>query len=165
MHSTYRMPKRHCLFLVFVAASLVGCASKKSIQVDSSLTPSEGASDEAAAPQDLCPDQEETTNGYRDEDGCPDDLARLGLLILDPSGTPLAGVTAMFPGASQPLVTGDDGWIRAFELFPVKATSIEVTAPDGYASQTIDLELAEGSQELTVTLERKTTSPTPQPDE
>jgi outer membrane protein OmpA-like peptidoglycan-associated protein len=38
---------------------------------------------------DNCPQEPETANGYRDDDGCPDQLASVQFIVRDPEGQPL----------------------------------------------------------------------------
>jgi len=100
-------------------------------------------------PDDACPDDPETVNGWHDEDGCPDDLAHLDLEVwLD--GAPASGVGLVLEGPTgeQSLKSRARG--LSVELMPgtwTVRTDDESVSP---VSQT--LELGEGQHPLRLDL-------------
>jgi hypothetical protein len=95
---------------------------------------------------ELCPDHPETLNGWKDEDGCPDGLAKLNVKVLDrATGQPVPGATIVVNGAFW------DG--APLELRPEGVARVEVTA-EGYAPATADVRLLEGAVTHVVSLDR-----------
>lgn len=102
----------------------------------------------AHAPSVPCDPTGETINGYRDDDNCPDELARLLLKVTDRDGQPLEGVAVRLPGMGQALKSDPSGLVVVFELLPVPSITIELKHPSVPVPITIALELLEGENEV-----------------
>ena len=89
-------------------------------------------------------------NGYLDEDGCPDSLARMKIVVLDGQKQPLQGASILFPGLNEAIETDANGIAILLELLPVPSFSVDVTSPDQSQKQTINVRLNEGANEITV---------------
>jgi len=99
---------------------------------------------------DGCPRDPEIKNGWKDEDGCPDQLAELVLTVRNDEGTPLAGASVVL--GDQTLMTEPDGTLKLHERMPDAALGLRVTAP-GYVEGALSLDrLDEGSNTKTMVL-------------
>ena len=125
-----RLPLVFCLVV-----TLLGCHKHKS---------SKGASDKACGPG------RETLNGYMDQDGCPDSLARIKIIVIGRSGEPLKDAVVYFPGLGTPLKTDVDGIAVMFELLPVPSMTLDIASADEKHIQSVSLQLQEGANEITV---------------
>jgi hypothetical protein len=99
---------------------------------------------------DRCETEPETMNGWNDDDGCPDELARLLVRVHDATGAPVAGASVLMPGSEDPVLTGEDGRTAFFELVPARGLSLDVSG--GGLSVSMPLDLHEGAQEILVVL-------------
>jgi len=98
---------------------------------------------------DQCPEEPETVNGWRDEDGCPDTLADL-VVVASYDGTDYPEADMVL--RSGPTITSFDfGPVRVFGRFPGETWNAE--AKHACMTGTADIELAEGDNRLTVELE------------
>jgi hypothetical protein len=95
---------------------------------------------------ELCPDHPETINGWKDEDGCPDGLAKLDVKVVDrTTGQPVPSAKIVVNGAA---------WNGApLELRPEGSARVEVTA-EGYAPAAADVRLSEGAVAQVFALEK-----------
>ncbi len=100
---------------------------------------------------DSCRFKEETANGYNDDDGCPDQLAELGIRVMDLLGEPIAGANV---GVESVRVrSGGDGWARVKDFIPETEPVILVDAK-GYKPQMLrDVTLQPGANSQVVTLD------------
>jgi hypothetical protein len=106
---------------------------------------------------DLCPDEKELINNFRDGDGCPELPAQLAGQVLDPTGRPIAGanvvVVEVETATSKGLVTDEDG--RFSHELNGGAITVTATAAE-YEPGTSQLQIEPGtSGATTVTLVRK----------
>ena len=95
----------------------------------------------------------ETLNGYRDDDNCPDQLARLRVVVMDQHQNPLPEMNVRLPGMNEPSITGADGGVVFFELIPSPKISIEVENPSEGRRTTVELHLKEGPNEIQIRVE------------
>ena len=102
-----------------------------------------------------CQPNEETLNGYMDDDGCPDELARIRITVTGADNQPVKGALILFPGSSQPIPTDQTGNAVLFELLPVPSFSIEVRSPDQLALASVNVQLKEGANHVTITTDWK----------
>lgn len=100
---------------------------------------------------DLCPDVPEGFNGYVDDDGCPDQLANLTVIVVDPEGNRVQNATVEVDG--QPYAVDMEGVLRLEDLIPGTSPFLEVSAPYMITETVSDLTLVEGENERTVALE------------
>ena len=99
---------------------------------------------------DGCVRDPETKNAYNDEDGCPDALADLTLIVQDPEGKRLGGAQVTIDG--QILLTEADGTLALRQRTPTTALSASVVSP-GYVDGQIRADsLKEGDNQQTLTL-------------
>lgn len=99
---------------------------------------------------DACPRDPEVRNGWKDEDGCPDQLADLVLSVQNDEGTPLGAVAVVV--GDQTLMTEADGSLKLRERLPGTALSLRASAP-GYVEGSLELaSLEEGSNPRTLVL-------------
>ncbi len=107
---------------------------------------------------DKCPKIAESPNGFRDDDGCPEEPAKLSGRVVDPDGRPIAGATITVTDelAKRPLtLASDDAGVFAYTGPIGGATTVSATAPE-YEPGTAQVELEPGqSRDVTVTLVRK----------
>lgn len=102
-------------------------------------------------PKDTCRDAAETANGWRDEDGCPDQLGQLRIRVLDLEGKAVAGARARVGEADAP--TDAAGIVQFRDLRPEQLVPIAIEAP-GYAVWTHpEAAIAEGEDEIVATLD------------
>lgn len=89
-------------------------------------------------------------NGWVDDDGCPDALARLRVLVVA-DGKPVAGARVALPGM-EAVKTGPDGVAVFLELVPLPVgVIVDVQHPElGVGDATTAL--PEGPTEVTVSL-------------
>ncbi len=93
---------------------------------------------------DVCPTEPETANNYKDDDGCPDQLASLAVTVLNPNNDPMPGVEVRVDGVMLG-VTDDSGQLMVSDRIPGNA-EITVTDPTGQTeSETQTMDLPEGS--------------------
>lgn len=98
---------------------------------------------------DACPDAPETPNGWADEDGCPDALARLRVRVTR-KGQPAVGVAVSLPGA-RPQITDAAGVAVFLELLPVPDGAF-VQVDDGEVRRDRRAPLAEGANTVHIEL-------------
>ena len=95
---------------------------------------------------DACPREPETVNNWRDDDGCPDELARLSFSVTAPDGSPLPLSAVAITLDSTPFDPSDS-------LMPGTSPTVQVDHPD-FASATMPLEaLREGANAVPVQLD------------
>jgi hypothetical protein len=124
-----------CLLLLLSA-----CASRRDRDVD-------GLPDH----RDRCPREAEVENGWADDDGCPDALARLRVRVTS-AGSPVEGALVSLPGA-PPIRTGADGIAVFLELVPLLAgVIVDVQHPILGPGEAM-VPLPEGATEVSVDLE------------
>jgi len=107
---------------------------------------------------DQCADRKETTNGFRDDDGCPEAPTPLSGRIVDPDGRPIAGATVRInhteaQAAELTATTDEDG--RFTQAVVGGAITVAASAPeyqDGSAQVYVE---PSPSATVTVTLVRK----------
>ena len=121
------------------------------------LAPRDTDGDGVVDLEDTCPDRPEVRNGYADSDGCPDGLATLSVLVLDPDHHPLQDAEVDVDGK----VVGHsakDGRVLVSGLMPGHRVAVKASvddpllAPGGFGA----LDIAQGDQTVTVTLPRST---------
>ena len=105
-----------------------------------------------SSPQTHC-EPPETMNGYKDNDNCRDELARLRIHVTDKNQQPLSGIRIFLPGMSVPEVTSSTGSVMLFELLPVPSIQLELRNPLDDASVTINTTLKEGENTLHIPTE------------
>jgi hypothetical protein len=104
---------------------------------------------------DACPAEVETFNQYRDEDGCPDSLGALSVLVLDPDGDPVPDALVMVDDGEVGR-TDADGRVLVTGLVPgtrvaVRAEKLDpMLAPGGIGA----VDLRPGAQSVTLSLQR-----------
>ncbi len=101
---------------------------------------------------DACPDDPETFNQYKDDDGCPDALATVQFEVVDPNGDPIPGVAVRI-GDEEIGTTNSRGLVGVSDLMP--GTSAGYTArhlKDGFQPAEGTIALAEGEQTQRVTM-------------
>ena len=94
----------------------------------------------------------ETLNGYKDDDGCADELARLRVIVLNEAGKGLSGIEVWLPGLSKPAITDAAGNALFFELVPLANIRVSVSGNDTHQSQYGMIQLREGANALTLTM-------------
>jgi hypothetical protein len=94
-----------------------------------------------------CTPEQETINGYKDQDGCPDSLARLHISIQLQPEPPLeiTGLEVWLPGKSTPLFPDPSGQLIVFELTPYRGFTIELRNPQTNAISHHTIHLKEGA--------------------
>ena len=105
-----------------------------------------------------CGNGQETMNGYLDDDGCPDSLARIRILVTGRDNQPVEGAHILFPGLSQPIQTDQTGKAVLFELLPVPSFSLEIRNPDHSETKSVNVQLNEGANEVDVSTDWVTNS-------
>jgi len=102
--------------------------------------------------QGACPGQQETLNGWKDDDGCPDELARLQVTITR-QGEPVQGVRVTLPGA-EPRYTNAQGQVVFLELLPVPRGGLLLNVDDPFDDviNDYDLILREGENRVEIGL-------------
>ena len=98
-------------------------------------------------------DGPETMNGYKDDDNCADELARLLISVTDANLQPLNGIHVLLPGMSVPAVTSSNGTVMLFELLPVPAIQLELINPMNDSRLKLNATLKEGENTLTIPTE------------
>jgi hypothetical protein len=89
-------------------------------------------------------------NGYKDDDNCADELARLLISVTDANLQPLNGIHVLLPGMSVPAVTSSNGTVMLFELLPVPAIQLELINPMNDSRLKLNATLQEGENTLTI---------------
>jgi outer membrane protein OmpA-like peptidoglycan-associated protein len=98
--------------------------------------PRDGDGDGIYGRAELCPEQAETKNGWRDEDGCPDSLGRVKITVTDPEGHPLESAAVSVDGA--PVGSTDPaGMVVLADVMPGRKVSRIDVVPD--ADSAIDV--------------------------
>ncbi|MBW2257764.1 MAG: hypothetical protein JRI25_24625, partial [Deltaproteobacteria bacterium] len=101
---------------------------------------------------DRCPYREESHNGYRDEDGCPDKLAMVVLKVFDDQGVALPGMPVSIRDREVGH-TEADGRLRVRDLMPGTNTTFHIgPAGPGGDWAALEVDLIEGTQVHTVHL-------------
>jgi len=113
--------------------------------------------------RDQCPDEAEVYNRYKDNDGCPDELATLVIWVMDPDGHPVEGATVTLNGADAGR-TGADGAFSVPELRPGTSVRTGVSAPLMFPVELERIQLDEGRQAHTVVLKPIDTDGDGRPD-
>ena len=101
--------------------------------------------------RDACPTVAEVQNGWADDDGCPDALARLLVRVVS-GGEPVAGALVSLPGA-EPVRTGPDGIAVFLELVPLPAGVIVDVRHEELGLGEARTALPEGPTEVAVALQ------------
>lgn len=101
---------------------------------------------------DACPLIKETFNGYKDEDGCPDELAKVSVVVAR-NGTPVSGAaTTLVRGDQETAHVSDAVAPWTHEAMPGETWDIRAALAPCYAGQ-VRSTLVEGPQTLTVPLD------------
>lgn len=79
--------------------------------------------DGLADSKDACADEPETVNGWKDDDGCPDTLATVTLVVSDTEGLPAEGIV-VFADDREVGRTGADGRLAVEGLMPEEAVTL-----------------------------------------
>lgn len=91
---------------------------------------------------DQCIDEPETRNGYRDDDGCPDELGQITVMILDLDGNAIGGAAVKL--GSERATADASGTIVFADRTPQTTVSLGAAA-EGYVTQELpDFEIGEG---------------------
>lgn len=100
---------------------------------------------------DACPDEPETFNDYIDEDGCPDSLSTLRVVVLH-QGQPVEGAEIVVTGTNieERATTGNDPWTR--QVIPESMWQVDAEKGECLRGQTRTL-VAEGTHEARVDLQ------------
>lgn len=108
--------------------------------------------DGVADSRDQCVDQQETMNGYADDDGCPDALASVSLTVLDTEGVPAQDVSILIDGEELGR-TDADGRFARDELMP--ATAITLRGEHFHMERPVEttVNLAEGANDASLEME------------
>lgn len=101
-------------------------------------------------PVDDCVKVPETKNGWKDEDGCPDGLAAVSVLVSGPDG-PLEGATVTLNGESVG-TTDKAGTVRASELMPGSEIELAASHPTMHDATPGTFPLAEGDNDASFLL-------------
>jgi outer membrane protein OmpA-like peptidoglycan-associated protein len=101
---------------------------------------------------DACPEERETVNGWKDDDGCPDELASVKVAVHDPRGHPLESATVLFDGKKVG-ETDATGVVLVDGLMPgTRVGRIDVTPPEESALEPAanpdPIDLVEGKIDL-----------------
>ena len=106
----------------------------------------------------------ETPNGYLDNDGCADELARVLVRVLDSENTAVEGFEVLIPGLEKPQVTAPDGTAALFELMPGAVITVTVMDPVTHKTTMGTMSLREGANHILVTVPwLPVAQPTPPP--
>jgi len=99
--------------------------------------------------RDGCINESETENGYLDDDGCPDELANLAIVVQDADGVPMGDVIISADGRELGR-TSKDGTLKTDGLMPETTVNLIATHfhMDGEAEQS--LALVPGTNEATL---------------
>ena len=89
-------------------------------------------------------------NGYLDNDGCADELARLMVQVVDSSDASISGLEVFIPGLENPHVTDTSGVVALFELMPGAVINITVRDPNTAKTSTGAMLLREGENQILV---------------
>jgi outer membrane protein OmpA-like peptidoglycan-associated protein len=102
---------------------------------------------------DACPTEAEVVNNFKDDDGCPDSLGKVELLIVDFEGAPVPGAKVMLDGKELG-VTGPNGTVAiAGELMPGTKLEVSATHP-GAGRGKATFEVGEGVQQPKLAMEQ-----------
>ncbi|MBW2257923.1 MAG: carboxypeptidase regulatory-like domain-containing protein, partial [Deltaproteobacteria bacterium] len=119
------------------------------------LTPMDTDGDGRPDRVDACPAEGETFNQFRDEDGCPDALGVLSVLVLDPDGDPVTEALVMVD-ESEAGRTGADGRVLVTGMMPGTRVAVRADKPDPMLAPggigAVDLRT--GAQSVTLSLQR-----------
>ncbi len=101
---------------------------------------------------DDCPEAAEVENGYKDDDGCPDELASLAVHVQDGDGVAVADVTVL-AGGEEVGRTDRNGELALRGLMP--ESTVEVTARHFHMKADVDrsVSLVEGGNKALVETE------------
>lgn len=105
---------------------------------------------------DLCPASPETLNGYKDEDGCPDELPRMQFRAIDPGGEYREDATVAVTGPENQTGTGSLSF-QGEAVTPGSQWHVEVTLGNCLAGAA-DVTMGPNGDEVDVVLERKRTA-------
>lgn len=108
--------------------------------------------DNIATELDECPIELETYNGWKDTDGCPDELAALTITVRDVEGTRM-GDTEVRDGDQVLGRTDAEGYLTLEDLMPERQLHLAVDAPEDMLPGSSDVTLAEGRNRALVELE------------
>lgn len=99
---------------------------------------------------DQCIDRPERYNKYDDEDGCPDELARLIVNVVDNDGQPVVGATITEQSGRPIGETGTDGRLVYDNLIPDQTARLTGERARMQPSYPETLELVQGDNEVTL---------------
>lgn len=99
---------------------------------------------------DQCKDEPEIFNDYKDDDGCPDQLAAVTFEAVDPSGAPINGVVFGFDGESIGQ-TNSRGLVTTSDRMP-DTTAAYTASATGFSPASGEAKLTEGAQTIRVVL-------------
>jgi outer membrane protein OmpA-like peptidoglycan-associated protein len=100
---------------------------------------------------DICPEEMETYNEWKDDDGCPDELAKVKFKALDANGKPVSGVQVIYEGEDLGR-TNSSGLVTTSDRMPGTTAAVSASA-DAYAPLDLEVALEEGVQTREFTLE------------
>jgi outer membrane protein OmpA-like peptidoglycan-associated protein len=100
---------------------------------------------------DTCPEEPETRNGWKDADGCPDELGAVEVLVLNLDGQPVRGATVRL--GSERGLSADDGRIRFADRTPETVVTLRVEASGFQPVDLVDFEIPEGEHSEVVMLD------------
>ncbi|MBW2256370.1 MAG: OmpA family protein, partial [Deltaproteobacteria bacterium] len=100
---------------------------------------------------DTCPEEMETYNEYKDDDGCPDELAKVRIKVVDPNGKPVSGAMVTYDGEELGQ-TNNAGVISTSDRMPGTTAKVGAVA-DAFEPGEVGVDLREGEQTQEITLE------------
>jgi outer membrane protein OmpA-like peptidoglycan-associated protein len=102
--------------------------------------------------RDGCINASETENGYLDDDGCPDELAELTIVVQDSDGVPMADVIVSADGREIGR-TAKDGTLNTSGLMPETTVTLSASHFHMASDAESTLTLVEGKNETTLLTE------------
>jgi len=102
--------------------------------------------------QDACAEEPETLNGWMDEDGCPDGLADIDIVVQDADGVAVADVLVFADGQEVGRTNGS-GRLATRGLLPETTVQLKGSHFHMVADASADLTLVEGANEVTLVTE------------
>jgi outer membrane protein OmpA-like peptidoglycan-associated protein len=107
--------------------------------------------DDIVTELDRCPIETETHNGWKDDDGCPDELATVTITVRDVEEKRM-GDMEVRDGNTVLGRTDDQGYLVLEDLMPERVLDLAVDAPEGMMPGARQVTLLEGRNRTTVEL-------------